>query len=60
MTSTSARIETGLVAESSRLPTDNEMRFIGTSEAKLLFGRGPSVIPGVTVIFYLDLLSPMQ
>jgi hypothetical protein len=39
----------GKEAEDSRLPGDEDIRIIGTVEAKQLFGTGASVIDGVTV-----------
>jgi hypothetical protein len=57
MTSTSAFIENGREAELSRLPTDKEMRFVSTAEAKLLFSDGADIIPGVTVILHPSCFS---
>jgi hypothetical protein len=54
MISTSAPIENGLSAEMSRRPTDKEMRFINSVDAKQLFGNGADIIPGVTVISVLS------
>jgi hypothetical protein len=57
MISTSAYIKNGKEAELSRLPTNKEMRFVSTAEAKLLFGDGADIIPGVTVTLHPPCIS---
>jgi hypothetical protein len=42
-------IENGKEAEDARLPTDNTIRIISTTEAKKLFGQSADLIDGVTV-----------
>lgn len=49
MISTALRIANGPIEAAKRIPTDKEMRFISTADAKTLFGSGADVLDGVTV-----------
>lgn len=44
------RIENGLEKELERLPTDEDIKVISTSEAKKLFGTGAAIIDGVNFL----------
>ena len=58
MYSKGVEILPGKEAEDSRLPGDEDIRIIGTAEAKERFGTGASIIDGVTVgVFKLSLLA---
>lgn len=48
MISTALRIANGPVEAAKRIPTDREMQFISTADAKTLFGSGADVLDGVT------------
>jgi hypothetical protein len=52
MTSNAGKIQGGIPGEKLRLPSDRDMRIIGTKEAKYLFGTSANIIDGVTVRSY--------
>jgi hypothetical protein len=57
--STGITVENGPIEEAKRIPTDKEMRFISTKEARQLFGTGAEIIGGVTVRRCRSTLSVM-